>query len=492
MRYFRRKIQDDMVNWKKCDGKSALLIEGARRIGKTTVVKRFAEENYDSYIVIDFSLPENSDVEEQMSHHGSNFDRFFSYLMTKFKTKLYDRRSLIVFDEVQRFPLARQMIKQLVSDGRYDYIETGSLISIRQNIKDIVIPSEERRVEMHPMDFEEFLWANGDDFSMDAVRRSFHSREPLSDWMHKDLMNLFAFYMITGGMPQAVEVFVDTHSIAQAEEKKQEILQLYREDLDKVPGNLGAKAKDIMDKVPQMLSGVERTFSPSVVEKDSRTRDYFESIVWLGESKMVNLCYRVTDPDPAPGLYKDELSFKIYMADTGLLFTAAFEANVAKSEICTKFLSGRMSSNNGMFFENVVAQEMVSAGRRPIFTKFEFKDPTNPQEVDFLLVDGDIITPVEVKPSYSKAHRSLDRFREKFSASGRIGTGYVIHTKNLEVDGDTVYIPAYMTSVLAERKTGPEADVGYQDKRSGTPDRSPADLRRAHRGRKEDGGDGSD
>lgn len=463
MRYFERKTYRELTEWKHTEGRTALLIEGARRIGKTTLVEKFAEDNYDTHITINFSLPDNEEVMKVMRHYGANLDMLFTYLTTKFNIELHERRSLIVFDEVQMFPLARQMIKQLVADGRYDYIETGSLISIRQNMKDIVIPSEEHRIQMHPMDFEEFLWAHGDRHSMDAVKEAFDNRKPLPEWIHRNLMNLFGYYMVTGGMPQSVLASVETRSIRDIEEAKRNILELYREDLSKVPARLGAKTKRIMDGIPSMLNRKERVFTPSSIKAGTRTRDYLDGITWLEESKMVNICHRIIDPDPAPGMHLDDMSFKIYMADTGLLFTSAFDSNIAEEEIRAKFITGDVSANRGMFFENVVAQELTSVGRALIFARFAFDGSNNTQELDFLIMDGNAVIPIEVKSAYSKAHKSLDRFREKYSASKKMGECFVIHTKNLEVDGDTTYIPVYMTQALG-RRADAEPIGRYQEK----------------------------
>ena len=451
--YFRRKVYDELSEWKGSSGGStALLIEGARRVGKTTVVTRFAEENYRSHIIINFANTDTDDIREWMKTEGTDFDKFFFLLQNKYNVRLYERESLIVFDEVQKFPLARQMIKQFVEDGRYDYIETGSLISIKQNTKDIIIPSEEKPIEMHPMDFEEFLWAIGDEGTMEIIRAAFKARTPLGRATHQRIMNTFKIYMMVGGMPQAVDKFITTKNMDAVEEVKKGILSLYSEDTSKIEGPGKAKARRILESVPSMLSKHDRSFKPSAIRKKSRTRDYFDVLIWLRESKMVNMCTRVTDPSPALDLNLDEFSFKIYMADTGLLFTSAFRSNVAsRSAIYADVMRGKMNVNEGMFFENVVAQELLASGRNLTYCKFNVKGSTNLQEVDFILAEGGSVVPVEVKSSaYSRSHASLDHFIEKFSGNRKVGPIYVIHPKDLSVEGKITYIPVYMVSVMAE------------------------------------------
>lgn len=451
--YFRRKIYDSLCEWKqRSNGETALLIEGARRVGKTTVVTRFAEENYRSHIVINFAAPSIEDVKEMFTVEGSDFDRLFFLLQNMYGVVLHRRESLIVFDEVQMFPPARQMIKQLVEDGRFDYIETGSLISIRNNVKDIVIPSEEERIEMHPMDFEEFLWAMGDEGSMALIRDAFARKQPLGRRTHERLMNSFRIYMMVGGMPQAVNSFITTKDMNAVERVKTEILNLYREDTQKIEERYRTKAKGILEAVPGMLSKHDKSFSPSAVRRNSRTREYLGAITWLSESKMVRICIQTTDPNPALDLNTDELAFKVYMADTGLLFTASFRSNSAsRNRIYLDLMNGNMSINEGMFFENVVAQELTSAGRSLIYCKFKHKDSAKSQEVDFILAEGDSVVPVEVKSSpRSRAHKSLDRFMDKFSKNRKVGPVYVVHTKDLSVDGAITYIPVYMVPMIAE------------------------------------------
>lgn len=440
MPIFKRKIYDEMLRWKGCDGRQALLIEGARRVGKTTVVRQFAENEYGSHIYIDFSVPDD-DIRRLIGEYGKGADRFFARLQEYTGTRLRVRDSVIIFDEVQMFPLARQLIKHLVADGRYDYIETGSLISIKRNVKDILIPSEERRIGMHPMDFEEFLWALGRGCDMDVIRDAFDSGTPLGSATHKRLMDLYTTYMMVGGMPQAVESFLRDNNFEAADEVKRSILEMYHADAVRI------NARRILHRTPAMLSRQDKTFSPSEISGNGRTRDYLDSVDWLSESRMVNVCHRCSDPGPAPGLTMDPMSFKIYLLDTGLLVTAALAENVCdREELYGALLKGRLNVNRGMFFENAVAQELTMTGHELIFAKFRTEDSNYEQEVDFLIARGNEVIPLESKSGGSSRHVSLDRFMSKYS--DRVSRAYVIHSKDLRVDGDVTYIPIYMTMLL--------------------------------------------
>jgi len=447
MAIFRRKIYDRISEWKeRYGGKYALLIEGARRVGKTTVVKQFAEKEYRSFIIIDFSKADE-DLKDVFTHNAADLDRFFLYIQQMYRTVLYERESVIVFDEVQLFPLARQMIKHLIADGRYDYIETGSLLSIKQNVRDILIPSEEMSIDMHPMDFEEFLWAQKDEVTIPMLRKAFQERTPMGAGMHKRIMDTYGIYMLVGGMPQSVEAYLEKKNFEDVETAKRMILKLYADDTSKIKIDNGSKARRILFMIPSLLSKHDKTFSPSQLRKGSKTREYFDSVTWLKESKIVNVCYRSSDPSPALNLNLDENTFKIYMADTGLLITAAFDSKIGNSDETYKnILKNKMNVNRGMFFENMIAQELVSAGHGLVFSKFSVEGSTNMQEVDFVVADGRKIAPVDSKAGDSGRHISLDRFMDKFSS--RVGVGYVVHSKDLRVDGDIVYVPLYMAMFL--------------------------------------------
>ena len=444
---FKRKIYGKISEWKeRYGGKYALLIEGARRVGKTTVVKQFVENEYRSFIIVDFSKADK-EVKELFTDHASDLDRFFLYLQQIYKTVLHERESAVVFDEVQLFPPARQMIKHLVADGRYDYIETGSLLSIKQNVSDILIPSEEMSISMHPMDFEEFLWAQNDEVTIPLLRKAFDDRSPLGASMHKRIMDTYSIYMLVGGMPQAVEAYLEKKNFDAVETVKRMILKLYADDVSKIKADRGSKSKRILLMMPSFLSRHDKTFSPSQLKKGSKTREYFDSVTWLRESKIVNVCYRNSDPGPALDLNLDEYTFKMYLVDTGLLITASFNSNVGdRDEVYRDILNNRMKINRGMFFENAVAQMLVSTGHGLVFSKFYVEDSTNMQEVDFIIADGRKMTPIETKSAASGRHASLDRFMDKFSS--RVNMGYVVHSKDLRVDGKIVYIPIYMAMFL--------------------------------------------
>ena len=440
MDIFRRKAYDRMLEWKADNGRYALMIEGARRTGKTTIATEFAKNEYRSHIIINFSVP-NEEIENLFKDYGKGADRFFLRLQEITNVHLHPRESVIIFDEVQKFPLARQLIKQLVEDGRYDYIETGSLISIKKNVEDIVIPSEEMPMELHPMDFEEFLWAMGNETTVPLIRECFAKREPLGFDAHRRIMDLYTTYMIVGGMPQAVASFLEDNNFESVEKSKRTILNLYRNDAVKI------NARRILTMIPAFLSRHEKTFSPGMVRKGSATRDYLDAVEWLGESKMVNICIRSSDPGPAVDLTLDENSFKMYMLDTGLMITQAFITNVAdRRKLYDDLLRGRLNVNLGMVFENMVAQELTMTGHSLVFAKFEHDDSDYLQEVDFVIPEGGKVIPVECKSGVSTRHVSLDRFLNKYGKS--VKHAYVVHGKDLRVDGDITYIPIYMTMFI--------------------------------------------
>lgn len=445
MTVFRRKIFDEMLAWKQnMAGEYALLVEGPRRVGKTTAVKAFAEREYDTYILVDFSEPLKA-VRNVFKDDYPGLDGLYRVLQQVYGMTLYERRSVIIFDEVQLMPEARQLVKHIVADGRYDLIETGSLLSIKQNVEGILIPSEEHRIRMHPMDFEEFLWAQGNETTVPLLREAFESRRPLGA-AHPYVLGLYRDYMLVGGMPQAVKAFLNTNSFEAAERAKEEVLALYIDDTVKIKRG-GTKARTLLTRIPSFLSKHEKSFRPGTIKKGSRTRDYFDAVTWLEESRTVSVCRRCTDPGPALDLSIDELCFKLYMADTGLLITSAFSSNGGKlSDLYERMLRGKLNVNRGMLLENIVAQELSASGHKLAFAKFKVQGVNNYQEVDFLLADGRRVIPVEVKSAASTSHKSLDRFMSKYLPKG--GQAYVIHTKDLRVDGDIVYLPVYMTMFL--------------------------------------------
>ncbi len=438
---FNRKIYSELQAFKDgYGGKRALMIEGARRVGKTTVIKEFVKNEYRSYILIDFSYPSKNIL--RLFEDFNGLDDFFLELQRLTGTVLHDRNSAIVFDEVQLYPPARQLIKHLVADGRYDYYETGSLISIRRNVRDILIPSEERSIEMHPMDFEEFLWALGDEMTMPFIRRHFEERKALGG-SHDSVMRTFRKYMLVGGMPQAVSAFIEENSYRAVEEAKRDIISLYENDAEKIGRNAGS----ILRSIPSELSRHDKSFKPSDFRKNSSTRDYINAVHELAESKMVLKCTCCTDPSVAQDLFLDENTFKLYLNDTGLLFTMAFSRNKGLEErTYSEILANRLGINQGMFFENIVAQSLVAAGYGLAYCKFKSNESERLQEIDFLLSEDGGLKAIEAKSGYSHKHTSLDRFIRKYGE--RIRESFVVHGGDLETDGDVTYIPVYMCGLL--------------------------------------------
>lgn len=444
---FERKIYSQMLDWKNRYGRSrALLIEGARRVGKSTIVRSFVKNEFKSSIIIDFST-QIPDVRNYFIEYGDNLDRLFLFLQSRYNVILEEGESAIVFDEVQLFPPARQMIKHLVADGRFSYIETGSLISLRQNVKDILIPSEERRIQMHPMDFEEFQWAQGNKTTIPFLRKMFNDREPLGFDEHRRMMREYMLYVLVGGMPQAVEAFVTNNDFQSVEEVKRDILNLYLDDVMKIPGNLGIKSREVLEHIPANLSRHDKSFSASEIRKNSATREYYSAITWLKESKIVNACFRSSNPNPALELYYDRNTVKLYMLDTGLLVTSMFRSNIAnRDELYRSILDNKLDMNRGMILENIVSQELTAKNLPLVFSKFYIEGSTNVQEVDFIMADAESVTPIEVKSGVSSKHASLDRFMVKYR--DLVKEAYVVHTKNLRVDGAITYVPAYMTMFI--------------------------------------------
>lgn len=443
----KRKIYDKLLQWKEMSrGQSALLIDGARRVGKSYIAQAFAEREYRSYILIDFG---NADQEllDVFLHDKRDLDLFFAKLAAYFGVVLYPRESLVIFDEVQQFPQARQMIKYLVADGRYDYLETGSLIRLKKNVQDIVIPSEEDHIEMFPLDFEEFLWALGDEATMPLVRHCFETRQPLGA-VHRKIMNDFRQYVLVGGMPQAVLAYLDHKDFQAADAAKRRILRLYRDDIVKFAAGHEKKVYDIFDAIPGQLSKKEKRFSLSSLDKNARFREYEDAFVWLNEAMMVNACFNATDPNVGLALSADHAKQKCYMADTGLLVTQTFmDGDYTDNEIYKAILFDKLEINEGMFMENVVAQMLRSSGHRLYFySRSDKDDRDNRMEIDFLIVEGKKIAPIEVKSGNYRRHASLDKFRRKFSS--KLGTSYILYTKDVMIKDDIVHLPVYMGACL--------------------------------------------
>ena len=452
---FKRKAYDKLLEWKKMSqGKRALLIEGARRIGKSTLVEEFAKANYKSYILIDFSIASKR-IKDLFDNSLDNLNNFFLLLSLETNTPLYERDSLIVFDEVQKFPKAREAIKHLVKDGRYDFIETGSLISIRENVKDILIPSEESKLTMYPLDFEEFADALGESMMIPYIKDCFEKRTSLHESIHKKAMFLFKQYILVGGMPQAVSAFIEQKKqFEQCDYEKRNILDIYRNDILKIDSVYQAKVLSIFDQIPAFLSSHEKRVKINSVDSSNNGGiAYEETFFWLADSMICNECFSCSDPNVGLSLTESRKYIKCYMGDTGLLLAHAFNENTKNDiNIYSALLHDKLSVNQGMFYENVIAQMLTANGHKLYFyTHYSKEKHRNDIEIDFLLSSGNRMTnkiiPIEVKSSKNYTTTSLNRFREKFSS--RIAASYIIHPKNLSIREDgIVCIPAYMTFCL--------------------------------------------
>ncbi len=451
---FKRKIYNKLLKWKnESKGETAMLVEGARRIGKSTIVEKFAKENYKSYILIDFSKVTNS-IKEAFNNLLNSLDSLFMVLSLEFDTPLYPRESLIIFDEVQKFPRAREAIKHLVEDGRFDYIEIGSLISIKKNVKDILIPSEEQSIKMFPMDFEEFAWALGEGMIIEYIRDCFEKRVPLHDSIHKKAMFLFKQYMLVGGMPRAIDKFISHNKqFVECEKEKRNIIKTYRDDIHKIDRAYKSKVLSIFDQIPSFLSQHEKRVKIKSISTDTTAIDYEETFFWLSDSMICNECFLCTDPNLGLSLNEKRNFVKCYMGDTGLLLTHTFdENNEEQTNYHKELLSDKLSINKGMFFENIIAQMLVSNGHKLYFyTRYNEEKHRNDIEIDFLLTTGNKVSqkliPLEVKSSKSYKVESMKKFIEKFE--DKIDKAYIIHPKNLSIREDGIIcIPAYMTICL--------------------------------------------
>lgn len=449
----KRKIYNDILEWKnESNGTTALLIEGARRVGKSYIAEKFAKENYKSYILIDFSKVAE-EVKKLFDEYLDNLDYLFTYLSQYYGVKLYERKSLIIFDEIQFCPRARGAIKHLVADGRYDYLETGSLISIKKNVKDILIPSEEEKLRMYPFDFEEFLWAMGNETLMDFIKECYKKKMPLGQALHRKAMDYFKEYLIVGGMPQAVEMYSKTRDFEKVDKIKRNILNLYREDIRKHAEELNLKVKQIFDTIPSQLQKHEKKFNISNLDENARYRNYEGAFYWLDDSGLVNIAYNTTEPNIGLGQRMDTNVLKCYMFDTGLLLSMTFnEKNLVNEEIYKKILFDKLSFNEGMILENIVAQMLVSSGRKLyFFSRNERDDSAETMEVDFLISTDKItskhnIVPIEVKSGDRYTFTSLKKLKNKYN--DYLAKSVIIHTKDLKEENDILYIPIYMTTLL--------------------------------------------
>lgn len=444
----KRSIYNKIADWKnEAKGTKALLIEGARRIGKSTVAVEFAKNEYKSHIVIDFNKA-GKKIKDAFDFL-ENMDVFFQTLMLEYNTRLYPRGSIIIFDEIQKFPKAREAIKYLVADGRYDFIETGSLISIKDNVQNITIPSEERKIKMYPLSFEEFMVYMNEKNLLDYIRECFDKGQPLDRHMHNKAMRLFTEYMLVGGMPQSVVAYKKNgRDFYAADVEKRDILSLYEDDIKKSAKRYKSKVSAIFDNIPGFLSTHEKRVVLSKVEKNGSFDRYDEPLFWLGDSMICNLCYKCNDPNVGLALNKNDSYVKCYMGDTGLLFSHAFSENeITDENLYKQIMDGKLSLNQGMLYENVISQIIVASGRKLYFyTRYSEEKHRNDIEIDFLISNDSKtkfrITPIEVKSTKNYKKSSLESFGELFRK--RIDRQIIVHPKNyFQADG-VIKIPPYM------------------------------------------------
>ena len=459
----KRKLYDQLVIWKtKRHGKSAMMIEGARRVGKSYIVEEFAKNEYKSHIIIDF-FKVGDDIKDLFKNYKDNLDMLFIYLSTFYSTKLYPRESIIVFDEIEFCPAARAAIKYLVEDGRYDYLETGSLLgmqmSTRKKLKSdekqegYLVPSEEEKMVLQPMDFEEFLWALGEENLMEFVRMKFEIKEPVGQSMHRKLMDYFRLYMIVGGMPQAVMEYLETRSFEDVDRVKRQILNLYNNCIDQYAGIHTPKVKAIYEAIPGQLQLHEHKFQLSDLHKDARFRDYDSSFFWLRDARMVNLAFNTTEPNIGLGLKQRDNSLKCYMNDTGLMISHSFdERGIVSEQLYQKILKDKLEMNAGMLMENIVAQMLAAIGCKLFFYSNPSRENKDDRmEIDFLISKKSItsrhnISPIEVKSSSDFTITSLEKCIRKYA--NYLAQPYIVHIGDLEAKGNLLYIPLYMVPCL--------------------------------------------
>lgn len=438
---FKRKIYNELLKWKETqEGKKALLVQGARRIGKSTVVEEFAKREYESYVLINFQT--DLDLIKPLFNNINNLDSFFRDLSLAYGKKLIKRKSLIIFDEVQLFPKARQSIKQLVNDGRYDFIETGSLISLIQNVQNILIPSEEKSINMYPMDFEEFLRAIGDEITPIYLRNSFNEKRSLGEVIHRKIMKDFMLYVAVGGMPQAINELLESNDFTKIDDVKRDILDLYKKDLKKLDLEYKYSTSLIFNSIPSELSSSSRLFKTVSIGKNLKTSRIYSSYEAIKESMTVNIANNCNDPNFGFNLTKDYSKQKIYMNDTGLLVSAIFKdsSKPIENSIYKDLILKKLSINLGMVMENVVAQTLVSNGYDLYFHRFDR------YEIDFLISSNKKLIPIEVKSSSYSSHKSLDKFKTKYK--NRVSKSYLIYGKDLKCEENITFIPFYMTMFL--------------------------------------------
>ena len=448
----KRKIYQQLLDWKENrHGEVALLIEGARRIGKSYIVEEFAKREYESYLLIDFNKAPQM-VREWFDLYLEDLDTLFLYLSQHYKVRLYPRKSLIIFDEVQLCPRARAAIKFLVADGRYDYIETGSLMSIKKNTQGIVIPSEERTLKMYPMDFEEFLWATGNDMLMDLIRQMFAEKRPMGQAFHRRAMDAFRLYLIVGGMPQSVLKYLETNDFNEVDAAKRDILDIYRNDIFNYAGEQADKVASIFDQIPSQLAKHERKFRLSALAPGAKYRDWDNAFFWLKDARVANICYNSTEPNVGLRMSESRTTLKCYLNDTGLLISQAFdERGLVSAEIYQKLLFGKLEANLGLVVENVVAQMLAAAGHNLYFFSRSSEKAEERMEIDFLLLKSKVtsrhnIIPIEVKSGKNYTLSSLTKCMNAYAES--VTTPMVLHADDYKQEKGVTYLPLYMTPLL--------------------------------------------
>ncbi|MBQ2077253.1 MAG: ATP-binding protein, partial [Bacteroidales bacterium] len=438
---FKRKLYNEMLRWKESrKGTSALLIKGARRVGKSTLAENFARKEYKSYILIDFS--KTSKQVDALFEDMMNLDMFFFQLQNIFGVKLHERKSVIIFDEVQMQPLARQAIKHLVKDGRYDYIETGSLLSIKKNVENIVIPSEETRLTLYPMDYDEFCWATGDTVSSEFLRQAFEMKHEAGNAVHRKWMRDLRLYMLIGGMPQAVDAYNKTNNLQEVDNIKREILQLYDDDLYKIDST--GRASQLFAAIPGQLSNNAGRYQVSSVLENQNAERVSSVVADMVDSMVINLSFHANDPNVGLGMSKDLYRYKMFVGDTGLFVTLAFkDKSYTENLVYQKLLSDKLNANLGYVYENLVAQMLKANGNELFYYTFPTENGKHNYEIDFLLSRGNKICPIEVKSSGYRSHKSLDVFCDKYSS--RISDRILLYTKDYQQDGETTCMPVYFT-----------------------------------------------
>lgn len=444
----KRKIYNKILEWKhSCNGRKALLIEGARRIGKSTIAEEFGRTEYKTFVNIDFNKASRKILEN--FDDMTNLDIFFQTISLEYNVRLYPRESLIIFDEVQKFPKAREAIKYLVADGRYDFIETGSLISIRENVENITLPSEERKIKMYPVDFEEFMVYMNEEILLEYIEDCYKKKQPLEQKMHQKAMHLFKEYMLVGGMPQAIVAFAKNgRDFAAADIEKRDILSLYRDDIKKAAKRYNSRVSALFENIPAYLSTHEKKIVLKDIEEGATFDRYDDPLFWLDDSMICNLCYKCNDPNVGFALNKNDSAVKCYMGDTGLLVSLAFSENeISDQQLYKQIMNGKLSLNEGMIYENVISQMIAAKGRKLYFyTRYSLEKHRNDIEIDFLLSNESKtnfrVFPIEVKSSKNYTTTSLERFKGMFGK--KIAIQYIIHPKNLSVDGEIMKIPPYM------------------------------------------------